>query len=342
MTTPVEDSAPLLRVERLCKYFPVRSKGFLSKTVGLVKAVDDVSFDLHRGETLGIVGESGSGKTTCARTILRALSPTSGDVIFNDADGSVNLATLSERELKPVRTKMQMIFQDPFSSLNPRMTVQDIIAEPLRIHGIARGAELEDRVTAILRKVGLKPEHRQRYPHAFSGGQRQRIGIARALIMQPSFIVADESVSALDVSVQAQVINLLQDLQEEFGLTYLFVAHDLSVVRHICDRVAVMYAGKIVELAPTEELFEDPKHPYTRMLLSAVPMPDPDIPMNFDTTGEVADPGNLPSGCSFHPRCPECFAPCDSKEPKLLGLDDGARRVRCHLYHPPEEPADPE
>lgn len=331
----MSESVPLLKVERLCKYFPIRSKGFSRKTVGMVKAVDDVSFEIAKGETLGIVGESGSGKTTCARSILRALTPTSGNVYFNDGDGSVNLATLSGRDLKPLRQKMQMIFQDPFSSLNPRMTVQELIAEPLRIHNLSTAAGREERVVELLRKVGLKPEHRQRYPHAFSGGQRQRIGIARALIMQPSFVVADESVSALDVSVQAQVINLLQDLQEEFGLTYLFVAHDLSVVRHICDRVAVMYAGKVVEISPTEEIFENPKHPYTRMLLSAVPMPDPDIPMNFDASGEVADPGNLPTGCSFHPRCSECFSPCACKEPELLFSENKDRFVRCHLYTEP-------
>ncbi|MDQ3815047.1 MAG: ATP-binding cassette domain-containing protein, partial [Armatimonadota bacterium] len=261
--------APLLQVRNLCKHFPIMSKGFSRKQIGAVKAVDQVSFDLQRGETLGLVGESGSGKTTCARTILRALTPTSGQALFHDNGDTIDLATLPEKELKPLRQKMQMIFQDPFSSLNPRMTVGDIVAEPLVIHKLAKGKELEDRVVETLVKVGLKPEHRQRYPHAFSGGQRQRIGIARALIMRPSLVVADEAVSALDVSVQAQVINLLADLQDEFDLTYIFVAHDLSVVQHICDRVAVMYAGKIVELATAEELFERPRHPYTRALLSA-------------------------------------------------------------------------
>jgi oligopeptide/dipeptide ABC transporter ATP-binding protein len=332
--TPAEK--PLLEVEGLCKYFPIYKKGIVRKQTGLVKAVDDVSFNLMRGETFGIVGESGSGKTTCARTILRALEPTSGRVQFNYDGKSVDLAGLSDRDLKPLRQKMQMIFQDPFSSLNPRMTVRDIIAEPLKIHNLASGSEMEDKVVWILEKVGLKPEHRQRYPHAFSGGQRQRIGIARALIMRPNLVVADESVSALDVSVQAQVINLLQDLQDEFGLTYIFVAHDLSVVRHICDRVAVMYAGRVVELAPTDELFADPKHPYTRTLLSAVPLPDPDIPMNFDTSGEVADPSNLPSGCAFHPRCPDKFAPCDSQKPALLPIGEpgtqGSRCAACHLH----------
>jgi oligopeptide/dipeptide ABC transporter ATP-binding protein len=225
---------------------------------------------------------------------------------------------------------MQMIFQDPFSSLNPRMTVKDIVAEPLTIHRLARGSELDDRVDDMLLRVGLKPEHRNRYPHAFSGGQRQRIGIARALIMRPSFVVADEAVSALDVSVQAQVINLLHDLQQELGLTYLFIAHDLSVVRHICDRVAVMYAGRIVELAPSEELFADPRHPYTRALLAAVPNPDPDVRMASELSGEVADPGNLPGGCAFHPRCSACFGPCSEKRP-MLKEDGKGRWLACHL-----------
>jgi len=321
---------PLLQVRGLCKHFPIFSKGFFRKQIGFVKAVDEVSFDLQAGETLGIVGESGSGKTTCARAILRALKPTRGEAFFHIDGQTVDLASLSEKELKPLRQRMQMIFQDPFSSLNPRMTVGAIVAEPLVIHHLAKGQELEDRVVETLVKVGLKPEHQQRYPHAFSGGQRQRIGIARALVMRPSLVVADEAVSALDVSVQAQVINLLADLQEEFKLTYLFVAHDLSVVRHICDRVAVMYAGKIVELAETEALFENPQHPYTKALLSAVPMPDPDIPMNFSVSGEVADPGKLPPGCSFNPRCPHRFEPCDKIVPSLTEID--GREVSCHLY----------
>ncbi|MFP4359022.1 MAG: dipeptide ABC transporter ATP-binding protein, partial [Puniceicoccaceae bacterium] len=295
---------PLLSVRGLCKHFPIRSGGVFRRQVGSVRAVEDVSFDLYPGETLGIVGESGSGKTTVSRSILRAIDPTSGEIRFRHDGATVDLATLGPAELKRLRPQMQMIFQDPFSSLNPRMTVGDIVGEPLVIHRMASGTELKRRVEAALERVGLKPEHRVRYPHAFSGGQRQRIGIARALIMNPSLIIADEAVSALDVSVQAQVINLLDDLQREFGLTYLFVAHDLSVIRHICDRVAVMYAGRIVELAGTEALFANPRHPYTRSLLAAIPHPDPDIPLAYDIRGEAADPADLPPGCSFHPRCP--------------------------------------
>ena len=272
---------PLLKVKNFSKHFPIYSQGFGRKQIDVIKAVDNVSFNLNPGETLGLVGESGSGKTTCARTILRALKPTSGTVIFRTNGEAIDLVKLKERELKPLRTQMQMIFQDPFSSLNPRMTVGDIVGEPLYIHKLARGKELIDRVDDMLVKVGMKPEHRQRYPHAFSGGQRQRIGIARALIMRPSLVVCDEAVSALDVSVQAQVINLLEDLQEELNLTYIFVAHDLSVVRHISNRVAVMHQGKIVEIDETESIFETPQHAYTRMLLSAIPHPDPDIKMEF-------------------------------------------------------------
>jgi oligopeptide/dipeptide ABC transporter ATP-binding protein len=335
MNPPAADpSAPLLRVRGLCKHFPVMGRGLLRRQTGVIRAVDDVSFDLRRGETLGLVGESGSGKTTCARAILRALTPTAGSVRFASRGGEVDLAALPERALTPLRQEMQMIFQDPFSSLNPRMTVGDIVAEPLRIHRLATGAELEERVVDMLRRVGLRPEHRQRYPHAFSGGQRQRIGIARALVMRPSFVVADEAVSALDVSVQAQVLNLLKDLQQEFGLTYLFVAHNLGVVRQLCDRVAVMYAGRIVELAPTAELFANPRHPYTRMLLSAEPHPDPDIPMSFESTGEVADAARLPAGCAFHPRCPRRFEPCDRERPALLPAGEGAAapQAACHLH----------
>ncbi|MCY3023007.1 MAG: ATP-binding cassette domain-containing protein [Planctomycetota bacterium] len=331
---------PLLRVWGLCKHFPIHSNGFFKKQIGVVKAADDICFDLQPGETLGLVGESGSGKTTTGRAILRAIEPTRGEALFTLDGKTVDLATLPADELRPLRTRMQMIFQDPFSSLNPRMTVGDIVGEPLVIHRLAKGQELKDRVAAMLKKVGLKPEHQPRYPHAFSGGQRQRIGIARALIMHPAFVVADEAVSALDVSVQAQVINLLQDLQGEMGLAYLFIAHDLSVVKHICDRIAVMYAGKIVELAPTAQLFAEPKHPYTRALLASVPNPDPDVRMNYSLQGEVADPGNLPPGCAFHPRCAECFAPCKEKVPPLETLADG-RTVACHLHGGTQRPVTP-
>jgi len=333
MTTATTTAAavqPILQVRKLCKYFPIFAKGLVQRRSGEVRACHDVTFDLMPGETLGIVGESGSGKTTTGRAILRAIEPTSGEVLFRQNGKTIDLAQLPASELKPLRQQMQMIFQDPFSSLNPRMTVQQIVGEPLRIHRLARGSELDDRVAKILARVGIRPEYRTRYPHAFSGGQRQRIGIARALIMNPSFIVCDEAVSALDVSVQAQVINLLAELQEEFDLTYIFIAHDLSVVKHICDRVAVMYAGRIVELAPTGELFDDPKHPYTRALLSAVPQPDPDVGMNFELGGEVADLTNLPSGCAFHPRCIDCMEVCREKTPGLLELED--RDVACHLY----------
>jgi len=325
------DREPLLQVRDLCKFFPVLSKGFFRRQVATVRAVSDVSFDLAEGETLGLVGESGCGKTTAARTILRAIRPTSGTVRFRTGGETLDLAALPDRALKPLRTKMQLIFQDPFSSLNPRMTIEQIVGEPLTIHRLAAGRhERADRVVEMLRMVGLKDEHLRRYPHEFSGGQRQRIGIARALIMRPSLVIADEPVSALDVSVQAQVINLLADLQGRLGLTYLFVAHDLSVVRHISDRVAVMYAGRLVELAPTEALFEDARHPYTRALISAVPYPDPDVKMTFRLGGEVADPARLPAGCAFHPRCPQRFGPCDKRRPDLKETDDG-RRAACHL-----------
>jgi peptide/nickel transport system ATP-binding protein len=326
---------PLLAVRGLTKTFEIRSKGFFKKVIGGVRAVDNINFDVYAGETLGIVGESGSGKTTVARCILRAMRPTAGQVLFRPGgDAAVDLATLDERALKALRPRMQMIFQDPFSSLNPRMTVGQIVAEPLVIHGLTKRSEIDARVTDILRKVGLKPEHRTRYPHAFSGGQRQRIGIARALIMRPSLIIADEATSALDVSVQAQVLNLLKDLQREFQLTYVFVAHNLNVVRHFCDRVAVMYAGRIVELGRTADIFSSPLHPYTKVLLAAVPWPDPDVRMNFNIPGEVADPTQLPRGCSFHPRCPHCFAPCREICPPLREAGPAGRLTACHLYDP--------
>jgi peptide/nickel transport system ATP-binding protein len=309
----------LLRVNDLVKYFPIR-RGFLKATVGNVRAVDGVSFHIRERETLGLVGESGCGKTTTGRSIMRAIEPTSGEVLYTRADGeTVNIPALEKDDLKDLRNEIQMIFQDPYSSLNPRMTLLQIVGEPLAVNKVAQGRELEDRVAQLLRVVGLRPEYMRRYPHAFSGGQRQRIGIARALALNPRFIVADEPVSALDVSIQAQVLNLLQDLQNEYGLTYLFVAHDLSVVRHISDRVAVMYVGKLVEMAATEELYYHPLHPYTEALMSSVPKPDPRATKRrIILEGEVANPANPPSGCYFHPRCRYCIDVCKEVEPELI------------------------
>jgi len=292
----------LVRVDNLVKHFPIM-KGFFQKQVGAVRAVDGVSFDVHRGETLGLVGESGCGKSTTGRTILQLYRPTSGDVQF---DG-VNLVTLKGEDLRMMRRKMQMIFQDPYASLNPRMTVGEIVREPLMVHQVATEAEGNERVKQLLELVKLNPSFTSRYPHEFSGGQRQRIGIARALALQPSFIVCDEPISALDVSIQAQVVNLLEELQEQFNLTYLFIAHDLSMVRHISDRVAVMYLGVVVELATRDELYNHPLHPYTQALLSAVPIPDPVIESTRKRTilvGDVPSPVNPPSGCRFRTRCP--------------------------------------
>ena len=322
--------SPLLQVRGLKKYFPIKA-GFFNKIVGQVKAVDGVTFDLYPGECLGLVGESGSGKTTVGRTLLRALSPTDGEIIFSVNGQSYNLATVSEDVLRPLRQHMQMIFQDPYSSLNPRMTVADIIGEPLLVNGVINRSEREARVSELLEQVGLKTEHLRRYPHAFSGGQRQRIGIARALALRPTLIVADEPVSALDVSVQAQVLNLLQDLQESFHLTYLFIAHDLSVVGHISDRIAVMYAGRLVELGATEELLDQPKHPYTEALLAAVPIPDPSLNRDRQLlSGEVADPANLPTGCVFHPRCPHAEDRCKTEVPDLREVTPG-HFARCYF-----------
>ena len=290
---PAPLADPLLAVRGLRKYFP---GGRHAATGDIVKAVDDVSFELAPGEAFGLVGESGCGKTTLVRCILRAHAPTAGEVLFRLPGGRVvDLAKLTDRELKPVRQHVQMVFQDPFSSLNPRMTVRDIVGEPLVIHGLARGAALDERVAEVLRRVGLEPGHRLRYPHAFSGGQRQRIAIARAIIMRPSLVVCDEATSALDVSVQAQVLDLLQELQREFQLTYLFVAHNLDVVRNFCDRVAVMRAGRIVELAPTARIFTAPEHAYTRLLLASVPSPNPDVTMNFNVGDELAKLDSAPA-----------------------------------------------
>ena len=321
----------ILEVRNLTKHFPIK-RGLLKRTVGTVKAVDDVSFDIKTGETLGLVGESGCGKTTTSRCLLRAIEPTSGEIMFRTAEGSeVNVATLPNREMRPLRREMQMIFQDPFSSLNSRMSLLDIVGEPLLVHGMTNRQERQDRVAELLRLVGLRPEYMQRYPHAFSGGERQRIGIARALALHPRLVVADEPVSALDVSVQAQVINLLMDLQSEFELTYLFVAHDLSVVKQISDRVVVMYVGKIVEMANTEEMFTNPKHPYTEALLAAVPVPDPRARRQDRKLlqGEVANPANPPSGCYFHPRCPYVQDVCRTETPSLQEVSPG-HYASCH------------
>jgi len=319
----------LLDVRDLKKYFPVVG-GVLRRVVGQVRAVDGVSFSLEEGECLGLVGESGSGKTTAGRCILRALEPTDGTVTFRLDGRTVDVAHAPRDELKVLRRHMQMIFQDPYSSLNPRMTVQDIVGEPLLVNGVRR-REREARVRELLVQVGLKPHHLRRYPHAFSGGQRQRIGIARALALEPKLIVADEPVSALDVSVQAQVLNLLAELQERLGLTYLFIAHDLSVVRHISDRVAVMYVGRLVELASVDRVFAAPRHPYTEALLSAVPVPDPTRrPERILLSGEVADPGNPPPGCAFHPRCRYAQPECRKTVPELREIEPG-HFARCHF-----------
>ncbi len=319
----------LLEVNHLKKYFPIR-RGLLRRVVGHVRAVDDVNFFIRTGETLSLVGESGCGKTTTSRCILRALDPTAGEIRFRNNGSTVNVAALPRRELKPVRRQMQMIFQDPFSSLNPRMTVHDIIAEPLLVNRIGSQPERRDRVEDLLMRVGLPPEFMNRYPHAFSGGQRQRIGIARALALNPALIVADEPVSALDVSVQAQIVNLLLELQEEFELSYLFVAHDLSVVKHVSDRVAVMYVGKIVEVAATKRLFQTPQHPYTEALLSAVPKADPRLRSErIILEGEVADPADPPSGCYFHPRCKYAVDRCKTETPALREIQPD-HFVSCH------------
>ncbi|HEY7714716.1 MAG TPA: dipeptide ABC transporter ATP-binding protein [Candidatus Binatia bacterium] len=319
----------LLEVRNLKKYFPV-GDGWFSRNKGAVKAVDGVNLTVHEGETLGLVGESGCGKSTLGRTILRLIEPTGGEVIFQDK----NLLTLSQRELRDMRREMQIIFQDPYASLNPRMRVGDIIGEGLEIHKLAKGKAKRDRVMELLHQVGLREDHYGRYPHEFSGGQRQRIGIARALAVNPKFIVCDEPVSSLDVSIQAQIINLLQELQEKMHLTYLFISHDLRVVEHISHRVAIMYLGKVVEIADSETIYRDAKHPYTRALLSAVPMPDTSRKKErVVLEGDVPSPVNPPSGCTFHPRCAYREPLCSQTEPPL-DFDANRHGVACHVFGP--------
>ena len=321
---------PLLQVQHLVKYFPIR-QGVFGKTVGHVKAVDDISFNLYPGETLGLVGESGCGKSTAGRTILKLIPATSGEVYFED---SPNILTLKESAVRPYRQYLQMIFQDPFSSLNPRMNVGSIVGEGIRVFGKAKGAALQDRVAYLLESVGIKPDYANRYPHEFSGGQRQRIGIARALALEPKLIIADEPVSSLDVSIQAQILNLLKDIQSRFNLSYLFISHDLRVVEHFCDRITVMYLGKMVETADRVELYSNPLHPYTKALLSSVPIPDPKIKrQRIVLQGDVPSPANPPSGCRFHTRCPIAQFPlCKTQEPLLEEKSTG-HCVACHLVN---------
>ena len=327
----------LIQVKNLKKYFPIK-KGLWQKTIGYVKAVDGVSFDVHKGETVGLVGESGCGKTTTGRCIMRLLEPTAGSVLFGSE--SVDLCQLSHSALRPFRKRIQMIFQDPFSSLNPRMTVGDIVAEPLKVQAKQGGwisennnGSIEDYVVDLLESVGLKSDDMRRYPHAFSGGQRQRVGIARALALKPELIIADEPVSALDVSIQSQILNLLQELKEKFQLSYIFIAHDLSVVEHISDRVAVMYLGQIAELSSAQQLYSTPQHPYTEALISAVPLPNPKLQRKRERirlSGDVPDPSNPPSGCRFHPRCQYATDICRQEEPEVEQTFDAESLVACH------------
>lgn len=324
------DQKVLMHVKDLKMYFPITRGIVIQRHVGDIKAVDGVTFDIRQGETLGLVGESGCGKSTTGRAILQLYAPTGGEVEFEGKD----ITKLRGEELRKMRRRMQMIFQDPYASLNPRMTVGNIIAEPLEVHNILNRNERRDRVKELLEVVGLNPYFINRYPHEFSGGQRQRIGVARALALNPDFIVCDEPISALDVSIQAQVINLLEDLQQEYGLTYLFIAHDLSVVRHISDRIAVMYLGKLVELADRKTLYDNPMHPYTQALLSAVPIPDPVVEEKRQRVileGDVPSPANPPTGCNFCTRCPKAFEPCYETEPEFRELEPD-HWVACHLY----------
>ncbi len=325
----VAERESLVQVRNLKKYFPITRGLVIQRHVGDIKAVDDVSFDIHKGETLGLVGETGSGKTTVGRTMLRLYEPTGGQVVFDGVD----LMSLRGGELRSMRRRMQMIFQDPYASLNPRMTVGSIVGEPLEVHGVASGKEKRERVQELLRLVGLNPYFVNRYPHEFSGGQRQRIGIARALALNPDLIICDEPISSLDVSIQAQVVNLLEDLQDQLGLTYLFIAHDLSMVRHISDRMAVMYLGKIVELADRNEIYLNPLHPYTQALMSAVPVPDPEVEekrQRIILEGDLPSPAHPPVGCNFNTRCPVAMDTCFEVEPEFIEVEKG-HFCACHL-----------
>jgi len=329
MMAAENEKETLVQVHHLKKYFPVTRGLVIQRHVGDIKAVDGVSFDIHKGETLGLVGETGSGKTTVGRTMLRLYEPTDGRVIFDDVD----LMTLKGGELRNMRRRMQMIFQDPYASLNPRMTVGSIVGEPLEVHGVASGKEKREQVQELLRLVGLNPYFVNRYPHEFSGGQRQRIGIARALALNPDLIICDEPISSLDVSIQAQVVNLMEDLQDQLGLTYLFIAHDLSMVRHISDRMAVMYLGKIMELADRDEIYLNPLHPYTQALMSAVPVPDPEVEekrQRIILEGDLPSPAHPPVGCNFNTRCPVAMETCFEVEPEFIEVQKG-HFCACHL-----------
>lgn len=324
------DNDVMIEVQDLTKYFPVK-QGIFSRGKTVVKAVDHINFKIKRGETLGLVGESGCGKTTAGRTTIKLYKPTSGKIIFDGED----ITNYTQNQMIEVRKKMQMIFQDPYASLNPRMTVGDIIGESIDIHGLMKGKERKERIEYLLKRVGLNKEHLNRYPHEFSGGQRQRIGIARSLAVEPKFIVCDEPISALDVSIQAQIINMLEELQEELGLTYLFIAHDLSMVKHISDNIGVMYLGQLVEVGESIDLYEKPLHPYSQALLSAVPIPDPAktrMHKRIVLGGEIPSPINPPSGCRFRTRCPKAMDICSVEQPMLLNIRGTDRQVACHLY----------